>query len=224
MDWSEIELSSILFHSSTCRLRWIHLHPNKPIWFFLGESTWLLPATRRITNQSNSRACKIIPDSLVQRRKSQTKRPRPTNSCVYNYWLCLTPAAMSHTADTDRTIRRRSIGSRGSTTRTECRKFFLCAHGREEPKWSERWWTRSDHDPERAHACVYSFYPWSAAGTAFSVGLDHVHLHYITPAGSSSSSEQWFWCSVLRAGTKELGPIVFTQMHQHPQQHCLWQW
>jgi hypothetical protein len=129
---------------------------------------------------------------------------------------------MSHTADTDRTIRRRSIGSRGSTTRTECRKFFLCAHGREEPKWSERWWTRSDHDPERAHACVYSFYPWSAAGTAFSVGLDHVHLHYITPAGSSS--EQWFWCSVLLAGTKELGPIVFTQMHQHPQQHCLWQW
>jgi len=64
---------------------------------------------------------------------------------------------MSHTTDTDRTIGRRSISSRGSTTRTECRKFFLCAHGREEPPNDQRDdELGSDHDPERAHACVYS--------------------------------------------------------------------
>ena len=29
VDWSGIKLNSIPFHSNTCGLRWIHMHPNK---------------------------------------------------------------------------------------------------------------------------------------------------------------------------------------------------
>jgi hypothetical protein len=30
VDWSEIKLNSIPFHSNICRSRWTHMHPNKP--------------------------------------------------------------------------------------------------------------------------------------------------------------------------------------------------
>jgi hypothetical protein len=29
VDWSGIKLNSIPFHSNTCGLMWIHIHPNK---------------------------------------------------------------------------------------------------------------------------------------------------------------------------------------------------
>jgi hypothetical protein len=29
--WSGIKLNSIPMHSTTCRLKWIHMHPNKAI-------------------------------------------------------------------------------------------------------------------------------------------------------------------------------------------------
>ena len=31
VDWSEIELNFVSFHSDTCGLRWIHMHPNKAL-------------------------------------------------------------------------------------------------------------------------------------------------------------------------------------------------
>ena len=31
VDWSRIELSSIPFHSNTCGLKWIYMHPNKAL-------------------------------------------------------------------------------------------------------------------------------------------------------------------------------------------------
>ena len=34
VDWSGIELNSIPFHSNTCGLRWIHMHPNKALCVF----------------------------------------------------------------------------------------------------------------------------------------------------------------------------------------------
>ena len=34
VDWSGIELNSIPFHSNTCGLRWIHMHPNKALVYY----------------------------------------------------------------------------------------------------------------------------------------------------------------------------------------------
>ena len=31
VDWSEIKLCSIPFHSNICGLKWIHMHPNKAL-------------------------------------------------------------------------------------------------------------------------------------------------------------------------------------------------
>lgn len=159
------------------------------------------------TAWSSARSCK------------PTKRPRSTNSCVYNYWLCLPlPCHSRHWHYNSTPIDQQP---RAAPPRKECRKF-LCAHGRGKKKQMIRKMMNSDHDPERAHASVY---PWSPAGTD-SVGSRPPPPLPQQAAGSSSSSSehctlQCFWCSVLYQ--RELGPMIFTQTQQRPQQHFLWE-